>query len=125
MENNKNKKSVKFQGDMLNFCDLFRFLYLPQMICAKYKNLNKTTKIQFPANIGICSTEVLGNVVMRMGTQQQYNNQDSYVNEFVSTRTCTLLCSSQVYYLKNLETNYFFFYLLSLIMCERVGKINC
>ena len=21
MENNKNKKSVKFQGDMLNFCD--------------------------------------------------------------------------------------------------------
>ena len=24
MENNKNKKSVKFQGDMLNFCDLIQ-----------------------------------------------------------------------------------------------------
>ena len=24
MENNKNKKSVKFQGDMLNFCDFFQ-----------------------------------------------------------------------------------------------------
>ena len=24
VENNKNKKSVKFQGDMLNFCDLIQ-----------------------------------------------------------------------------------------------------
>ena len=24
MENNKNKKSVKFQGDMLNFCDFIK-----------------------------------------------------------------------------------------------------
>ena len=24
MENNKNKKSVKFQGDMLNFCDFIQ-----------------------------------------------------------------------------------------------------
>ena len=29
---------------------------------------------------------------------------------------------SLVYYLKNLDTNYLFLYLLSLIMCERVGK---
>ena len=28
MENNKNKKSVKFQGDMLNFCDFIQvFVY--------------------------------------------------------------------------------------------------
>ena len=26
---------------------------------------------------------------------------------------------------KNLDTNYFFLYLLSLIMCELVGKNNC
>ena len=31
VENDKNKKSAKFQGDMLNFYDLFRFLYLPQI----------------------------------------------------------------------------------------------
>ena len=30
---------------------------------------------------------------MKMGTQHQYNNQDRYVNEFVPTRTWTLLCS--------------------------------
>ena len=27
MENNKNKKSVKFQGDMLNFCDFIRLFF--------------------------------------------------------------------------------------------------
>ena len=29
----------------------------------------------------ICSADVRVNVVMRMGTQQQYKNQDWYVNE--------------------------------------------
>ena len=28
MENNKNKKSVKFQGDMLNFCDFIQVFVL-------------------------------------------------------------------------------------------------
>ena len=31
VENNKNKKFVKFQGDMLNFCDFIQVLYLPQI----------------------------------------------------------------------------------------------
>ena len=62
---------------------------------------------------------------MRMGTQQQYNNQDRYINEFVPPGTWTLLSSSQVYYLKKLDTNYFFLDLLSLIIYERVGKNNC
>ena len=31
VENNKSKRSVKFQGDMLNSVILFRFLYLPQI----------------------------------------------------------------------------------------------
>ena len=31
VENNKNKKSLKFQGDTLNLNDLFRFLYLPHI----------------------------------------------------------------------------------------------
>ena len=35
MENNKNKKSVKFQGDMLNFCDFIQFLYLPEITTLK------------------------------------------------------------------------------------------
>ena len=30
MENNENKKSVKFQGDMLNFCDFIQvFVFTP------------------------------------------------------------------------------------------------
>ena len=30
MENNKNKKSMKFQGDMLNFCDFIQvFVFTP------------------------------------------------------------------------------------------------
>ena len=73
----------------------------------------------------ICFNEVQGgDVVMRMGTQQ-YSNQDSYVNEFVPPRTWTLLYSVWCITLKNLDTNYSFLYLLSLIMCERVGKNNC
>ena len=61
---------------------------------------------------------------MRMETKQ-YNNQDRHVNEFVPPRTWTLLCSVWCITLKNLDTNYSFLYLLSLIMCERVGKNNC
>ena len=34
-----------------------------------------------------------GNVVMRMGTLQQHNNQDRYVIEVAPPRTWTLLCS--------------------------------
>ena len=34
-----------------------------------------------------------GNVVMKMGTQQQHNNQDRYVNELVPPRKWTLLGS--------------------------------
>ena len=30
MENNKNKKSVKFQGDMLNFCDFIQ-VFVPEI----------------------------------------------------------------------------------------------
>ena len=41
----------------------------------------------------ISSAEVRGNFFMKMGTQQQYNNQDSYVNKFVPPRKWTLLCS--------------------------------
>ena len=32
-----------------------------------------------------------GNVVMKMGTQQQHNHQDRYVNELVPPRKWTLL----------------------------------
>ena len=62
---------------------------------------------------------------MKMGTQQQHNNQDRYVNELVPPRTWTLLGSVWVYYLKTVDINYSFLYLLSLIMCERVEKNNC
>ena len=51
MENNKNKKSVKFQGDMLNFCDFIQVFvftrnhHLKVVIGGKYINLNKIIKI--------------------------------------------------------------------------------
>ena len=51
VENNKNKKSVKFQGDMLNYCDFIQVFvfttnhHLKVVISGKYKNLNKITKI--------------------------------------------------------------------------------
>ena len=38
------------------------------------------------------SAEFRVNVVKRMGTQQQYNNQDRYVNEFVPPKTWTQPC---------------------------------
>ena len=40
MENNKNKKSVKFQGDMFNFCDFIQFLYLPEIITLNHDRPN-------------------------------------------------------------------------------------
>ena len=52
MENNKNKKSVKFQGDMFNFCDFIQVFvftrnhHLKVVISGKYKNLNNITKIK-------------------------------------------------------------------------------
>ena len=65
-----------------------------------------------------------GNIVMKMGTQQQHNNQDRYVNELVPPRNMDSTGFSLVYYLKHLDTNYSFLYLPSLIMCERVEKNN-
>ena len=59
---------------------------------------------------------------MKMGTQQQHNNKDRYVNELVPARTWDSTGFSLVNYLKNLDINYSFLYLLSLIMCERVEK---
>ena len=47
MANNKNKKSVKFQGDMLNFCDFIRVFvsttnhYLNPGMADQYENANQ------------------------------------------------------------------------------------
>ena len=40
MENNKNKKSVKFQGDMLNFCD-----FIQVFVFTRNHHLNKSKYI--------------------------------------------------------------------------------
>ena len=94
----------------------------------QYKYYITVTKIggQHPIlQPGINPLRFGGNIVMRMGTQQQlYNNQDRYVNEFVPPRALTLLSSSHVYHLKHLDTNYFFLDLLSLIIYGRVRKNN-
>ena len=41
MENNKNKKSVKFQGDMLNYCD-----FIQVFVFTSYHHLNVSLKFQ-------------------------------------------------------------------------------
>ena len=45
VENNKNKKSVKFQGDMLNFCDFIQVFVFTTNHHLKYRNLISGTKI--------------------------------------------------------------------------------
>ena len=65
-----------------------------------------------------------GNVVMKMGTQQQHNNQDRYVMNLFHLEHGLYWVQSGVLP-KKLDTNYSFLYLLSLIMCERVEKNNC
>ena len=66
------------------------------------------------------SAEARGKVVTRMGTQQ-YNNHDRYVMNLCHLNH-GLYCVQSGVLPKYLDTNYFFLYLLSLIMCERVGK---
>ena len=39
MENNKNKKSVKFQGDMLNFCDFIQVFVFTRNYHLKLRQL--------------------------------------------------------------------------------------
>ena len=41
MENNKNKKSVKFQGDMLNFCD-----FIQVFVFTRNHHLNQKCNVQ-------------------------------------------------------------------------------
>ena len=50
-----------------------------------YITVTKTGEQQPILLLWIRSAKVRGNVLMRMGTQQ-YNNQDRYVNEFVSPK---------------------------------------
>ena len=59
---------------------------------------------------------------MKMGTQQQHNNQDRYVMNLFHLEHGLYWVQSGVLP-KYLDTNYSFLYLLSLIMCERVEKI--
>ena len=51
-------------------------------------------------------------------------DQDRYVKSCPTLKIKSTVFSL-VYYLQNLDTNYFFLYLLSLIICERIGKNNC
>ena len=45
MENNKNKKSVKFQGDMLNFCDFIQvFVFTTNHHLKKHNNKEKNRR---------------------------------------------------------------------------------
>ena len=45
MENNKNKKSVKFQGDTLNFCDFIQVFVFTRNHHLKRKTTNKPNPV--------------------------------------------------------------------------------
>ena len=46
MENNKNKKSVKFQGDMLNFCD-----FIQVFVFTRNHHLNRKQRVVLPGAV--------------------------------------------------------------------------
>ena len=110
---------------MAYFCFIFQF---PNLIC--YGPADWLIPYPMTAVVTVVFTSCptrdgqQRNQFMKMGTQQQHNNQDRYVNELVPPKTWTT-GFSLVFYLKHLDTNYSFLYLLSLIMCERVEKNNC
>ena len=47
VENNKNKKSVKFQGDMLNYCDFIQVFVFTSYHHLKLKNVFQTQIILY------------------------------------------------------------------------------
>ena len=51
MENNKNKKSVKFQGDMLNFCDFIQVFVFTRNHHLKSVLLRKFQSEKYIANL--------------------------------------------------------------------------
>ena len=57
VENNKNKKSVKFQGDMLNFCD---FIQVFVFTTNRHLNIFTRERMERPAwlNFGHDTTSV-------------------------------------------------------------------
>ena len=60
VENNKNKKSVKFQEDILNFCDLIQVFvfttthHLNRLGCLYMSKLNYKLTVQ----LGYCDSDV-------------------------------------------------------------------
>ena len=47
MENNKNKKSMKFQGDMFNFCD-----FIQVFVFTRNHHLNTPELVRMPGDAG-------------------------------------------------------------------------
>ena len=61
MENNKNKKSVKFQGDILNFCDFIQiFVFTPN------HHLNDYLSIYTVKILKIGTPEIITIIVLQM-----------------------------------------------------------
>ena len=52
MENNKNKKSVKFQGDVLNFCD-----FIQVFVFTRNHHLNR--QVAITVTVGTLNVSVL------------------------------------------------------------------
>ena len=78
MENNKNKKSVKFQGDMLIFCDFIQVFVFTR---------NHHLKPQFIL-IKICMVSVAYHVSKRYTEGPRYNDTVCNQNFLLLHRIC-------------------------------------
>ena len=53
VENNKNKKSVKFQGDMLNFCDFIQVFVFTRNHHLKYFHDSKANQAKYLTSLDV------------------------------------------------------------------------
>ena len=67
MENNKNRKSVKFQGDMLNFCD-----FIQVFVFTTNHHLNFDTKIKMQSRFLVLGDKK-GKLWKKIGTQSIFS----------------------------------------------------
>ena len=76
MENNKNKKSVKFQGDVLNFCDFIQvFVFTRNHHLKLLRRLQRVQDIALHKNIvlTVINTPALINALVSLPQKSKFS----------------------------------------------------
>ena len=97
MENTKNKKSVKFQGDMLNFCD-----FIQVFVFTRNHHLNIFTI----NHIAYCLQNYSISIMQRLNRNQdfarvKFTNEQLYLHKITKTYLIILYCNISMRYWKN------------------------